>query len=348
MSLAKKAVFWSAAFDMADGQAVVTKRVAEQRLGFDWIWAVYRPGASGIASTCGAALKLWWAILFRRHRLVYLVCSRSVPGFLRDFPALLAALVGVRVVVHAHGSDLPDLLTNGLVGWLARRLYRRCEIIVPSSHLLSPLATLGCIRVHLVENFAQPNLGENPVPVSGQPFTILWNSNVIASKGIRELVEATRRVGETGFDLKLIILGRPIGDGEASADEMQAYLNDIEGLEWVERRGPVSPEESARAASSCDLVALPSRYPSECQPLALIQAMCSGRRIVAGDTPALRATLGAYPARFAIPKAGPIAEALFVAIRDPEPGPSDVAIARARFAPSRFDALLASILNASE
>lgn len=345
MSQRRKAVFWSASFDMITGQAAVTKRVAEREMRIDWTMAVYRSGGIAIASVSRAALILWWAVLFRRYRLVYLVCSRSLLGFFRDLPALLSVFAGARVVIHAHGSDLPDLLTNGRVGWLARNLYRRCEIIVPSSHLLPTLAALGCIKVHLLENFAQLSLGDATPPISRQAFTILWNSNVMASKGIRELVEAARTCCKANIDLRLIILGRPISDGEASADEMQAYLRSLEGLNWVEYRGPVSPKDAARAASMCDLVALPSRYPSECQPLALIQAMYSGRRVIASDTPALRATLETYPARFTRPEAREIAEALFASTRDPEPSQSAVAEARGRFSPSRFDALLESILN---
>jgi len=340
------AVFWSASFEAATGQALVTARVARANYGIAWRMAVFPTGLRGVAGFAQAALVLWAWILSGRCRLVYLVCSRSVAGFLRDVPALAAALLGLRVVVHAHGSDLPALLGRGAIGRIATALYRRCEIIVPSPHLLVPLAEAGCSRLHLVENFALP-LPSSARREQGSKFSVLWNSNVMASKGIREVVEAARIAKAHGLDLVLVILGRPIGDLEATRAEMAAYLETLSGIDWIDLRGPVSPEKAGLAVAEADLVVLPSRYPSECQPLAIIQAMCAGRKVIVSDTPALRATLGTYPGRVVPAEPGSIAQAILELATSPEIDPTIMAEAAARFDPARFDARMAAILSAT-
>ena len=344
--LRRSAIFWSASFEGATGQALVTARVAYKYYGMVWRMAVFPTGLRGIAGFIRAALVLWGWILSGRCRLVYLVCSRSVVGFLRDVPALVAALLGVRVVVHVHGSDLPALLAKGAVGRLATTLYRRCEIIVPSQHLLAPLVEAGCCRLHLVENFALPLPSSNRRERENK-FHIVWNSNVLASKGIKDLVEAARIARECGLDLVLVILGRPIGDFEATRAEMADYLETLSRIDWIDVRGPVSPQNAAIAVAEADLVALPSRYPSECQPLAIIQAMCAGRKVIVSDTPALRATLGTYPGLVVPVESTSIAKAILESASSPMIDPSSSAEALVRFDPARFDARMAAILSAA-
>lgn len=344
MEAQAKAVFWTASFDSATGQALVTARVARSDYGIKWRMAIYPPAAKGIPGFARAVFTLWRSTLFGSYRLVYLVCSRSIPGFLRDIPALLTAFFGVRVVVHAHGSDLPDLLNKRFIGRIAKSLYSRCEIIVPSAHLLAPLTKYSCTRVHLVENFSRKIHSTN-LHQKGRIFRILWNSNIMASKGIRELVEGAKLARASGLALELVILGRPLGDGKATLAEIEAYRDMLLNIDWIDIRGPVTPEVAELELTEADLVVLPSNYPSECQPLAIVQAMCAGRKLIVADTPALRATLGAYPGRLVPPEPKKIACAIFEESTTTAINSDAVAEAVARFDPARFDAKMTEILN---
>lgn len=345
-------LMWSARFDVENGQAIVTRRVAEGQGGVTWINAIYEPGGGlALVKAALSALRAVLLIALRRPWAVYAVVSRSSVGFWRDAPVLSTALLGARVIVHVHGSDLPDLLARPGIGALARTLYRRCELIVPSAHLVPSLEQLGCRSVTVCENF----MAENASPIAapdyvGGALRLLWNSNLMASKGLRDAIEGARLARQAGVALTFTLLGRPIGDEEASASDMTSYAQSLANESWIDVVGTVSAKEARERVATHDAVLLPSRYSSECQPLALIEAMAAAREIIALDTPALQSTLEGYPARFTDGTCEAIAaqiEALSVegAARAPRLCEGAKA-ARSRFSPSRFDAEIAAILTA--
>ena len=345
-------LMWSARFDVENGQAIVTRRVADRQDAVTWIKAIYEPGGGlMLLKAALSAVRALILIALRRPAAVYAVGSRSTLGFVRDAPVLFTALFGVRVIVHVHGSDLPDLLARPGIGAVARALYRRCELIVPSAHLVPALEQLGCHSVQVCENF----MAENTSPIAAPAYAdgalrLLWNSNLMASKGLREAVEGARMARQGGAALTLTVLGRPIADEEASASDMASYAQSLANESWIDTIGTVPAQEARERVAAHDAVLLPSRYSSECQPLALIEAMAAAREIIARDTPALRATLGDYPARFTNGTSEAIAaqiEALKVEAEARAPGLREGAkAARRRFSPSRFDAEIAAVLTA--
>lgn len=337
-------VFWSSSYDISNGQAIVTSRVANADYGVRWRKAIYSPGIKSFFGLFGNIFILLHSIVFRGCRMVYVVCSRSIFGFLRDVPALMVAHFGVRVVVHAHGSDLFDLFKKPIIGFFARALYNKCEIIIPSDHLVKSISGLVSSRIRLVENFARPITAkfENG---SNEFFHILWNSNLMASKGIKELVEGAKIARSSGVPLFLTILGYPVGDRVASLNEMKNYRDELSSIEWIDMKGSVSSTLAELAIVNANLVALPSYYSSECQPLAIIQAMCAGKKIIIADSPALRATVGLYPGRFVQPNAEEIAVAIIEEFNSPEINSTAVYQAVLRFDPKVFDAKMYKIFT---
>lgn len=344
-----RTVFWSPDPGEVTGQAVVTRRVME--MDRNWVVATF-PTGGGLRALLGigSVFKAWGTVLTGRAGTVYVVCSRSSGGFLRDVPALALARLGARVLVHTHGSDLIDLLRRRRIGWLARFLYRACEVIVPSRHLIDELRPL-CRSVHLCENFGRPNAISLNEWVPSAGVTVLWNSNLMASKGVRDLVAGCERARANHPHLRLVMLGRPISDAEADREEMATWVESLAGQDWLRVEGSVSHESVLLYLAEADVVALPSRYSSECQPLALIDAMCAGKAVIAADTPALRATVGDYPSQLCTSDANGIANALAALCTGPTTSSAlraGAAYARARFAPERFDRDMAKILDGVE
>lgn len=289
-----------------------------------------------------------------RLSVLYLVCSRSNAGFVRDLPAYFSRFAGVRVIVHVHGSDVVDLCRKPWIGPFARALFSRCELIVPSAHLLAPLRDLGVRHVHLCENFADHGSvriqsAELPTTAVDGPWRILWNSNVMASKGFFAVAEAVRALAVGGTPVRLVTLGRPIGDETMNQHACYEALKRLEGQTWMDHRGSVDRLTAMQLLQEADVVCLPSHYISECQPLSLIEAMCAGRKLVIADTPALLATTGDYPCKKV---SGPVASEITLALRHAMEEPaSDEALqaaathARERFSPERFDRDMARLLQ---
>lgn len=349
---------WSADYKQITGQALVTARVVQHQARIVWREYVYNPGLRSLGSWVVAATRLWVAVIRGQVRTIYLVCSRSDGGFLRDTPALLTALAGVRVIVHSHGSDIVDLLTARPLSWLARALYNRCEIIVPSGHLLQPLRKLTKMPLHLCENYfvsAAPHENyESLAKADSVMLSVFWNSNIMSSKGFFLLAEAVNRMAENGHAVRLISIGKPIGDADLSEEKAAARLATLRSVSWFDYRGSVNPDIANALTACADVIALPSRYRSECQPLAIIQAMCAGKAIVVSDIPALRETLGDYPASFVpVGSVTAISEALRHLLNEKQSDPdafvssrqAPAAAAKRRFAVTRFDYEMASILE---
>lgn len=348
-----RVLLWTACYDVENGQAIVTRRVVERQAGVRWIKAIYEPGGGFAAlKALRSAIRTCVLVLLHRPDAIYAVCSRSTVGFLRDVPVLCASLIGFRVVAHVHGSDLPDLLLRYGIGALARALYRRCEILVPSAHLIPTLKKLGCKRITLCENFiAEPKSKITLPKYDGGRIRLLWNSNLIASKGFLESVEGARMALNRGVKVTLTVLGRPIGDQEAKEHEMTKFVESISQEGWIKVVGPVSADKAREAVQDHDAILLPSRYPSECQPLALIEAMAAAREVVIRDTPALRATVRNYPAIVVAGDAKSIAEAIeHIASNSSERAEAlqeGAADARMRFAQLRFDQQIFDVLSAA-
>lgn len=348
---------WSSDFSLITGQAMVTARAAAllRRKGSKEF--TYRgAGLSMLWTWLRSSAGLWWTTFFGRVDTLYMVCSRSNFGFLRDLPAYLIRWLGVRVVVHVHGSDIVDLIQRRGIGWLAHKLLSKCELILPSHHLVGPLQRLGISQLHVCENFAvDPQPGtprggwSSPVATDRRALSVLWNSNIMASKGFFMVADAVAAMHNDGQPVTLVALGSAMADNLMSIEEVQQKLEALEQAPWFEYRGSVDRIASVRALGDSDVVCLPSTYSSECQPLAVIEAMCAGRRLLVARTPALLATVGEYPCEtVSVIDAKSVREALGqLAAHPPTASILDAASAKARirFSPTRFDSELSLILG---
>ena len=176
----------------------------------------------------------------------------------------------------------------------------------------------------------------------------------MASKGVFDVLEAVRRLGQAQSVVHFVCAGRPLGDEEMSVIDASARLASHRADPGIEFVGSVPPERMALLLDYADVVALPSRYSSECQPLSIIQAMCAGAALVVADTPALRATVGDYPAEWVpIRSIEAIGDALGRLASEKAADPAlfrtarslSAQAARARFAVARFDAEMRTILD---
>ena len=345
-------VLWSSEFDHVDGQALVTKVVHENFKSLFNSYSIYPRGLKGLPILLLLYARIYlFAALFKLD-IVYIVCSRTLLGFFRDLPVLLLSRFGLKVVVHAHGSDLPDLFSNSCVGLFARLVYKRCEIIVPSSHLLE-IADMTDFKLTLVENPFQGTVQRHPAlrPENEaidrkSKVKLLWNSNIIFSKGFVDVFYACEKIiASKKIPLELWILGRPIGDSFMSASEMEQFVSDVVvKSDFVTYLGPVDFESMLSLLEGVDIVALPSFYKSECQPLALISAMCFGTKIVARDTPALRATLLDYPSYFC-KSSNEVADGILAQIAVDGINKSIVEASKDRFSNARFLLAMTKVLT---
>jgi glycosyltransferase involved in cell wall biosynthesis len=241
-----------------------------------------------------------------------------------------------------------------VLGRVALLALRSCEVIVPSRHLAEPLRRWGIEPVHVCENFAAAAPASLAARDQAADLVVLWNSNIMASKGFFLVAGAVGTLAQRGHKARLVALGRPIADGTMDLAEAERQLRQLSPKPWFAYRGTVDRSQGAALLQAADVVCLPSRYKSECQPLALIEAMCAGRALVIADTPALRATVGGYPCELVSDLSVESVAAALMRVLDRIKAQADgsaaeaaaAAVACKRFSPSRFDREIRAILKA--
>lgn len=296
--------YWGADFNAKNGQAIVTNLVVSSFISQEHVCKYQGRGFISLNSWLSALLRLFSLLFIKKNKCnkCYFVPSRSFVGVLRDMPALFFVyLSGARLCIHVHGSDIVNVFRWPVVGRIYKELIKGSTVIVPSSHLLIPLSGLHFIVSH-VDNFypvntdvTEKNCGSK---WTSKKVRVAWNSNLMVSKGFFTVLDAVTRCSERGLDIRLEIVGAPIGDNEGSRARVIRVLQSSNSKPFVNYNGVVDRPATLDLLVRSNLICFPSRYSSECQPLALIDAMCCGLSIIAYDTPALRATLMDYPARF--------------------------------------------------
>ena len=348
--LSSSYVIWSSDYSQTNGQAIVTDFVVRSMEGINWKKFVYQPGFSGIWKLPLLIFRLYLHLFTNRRSTVYVVSSRSFWGFIRDIPVLLLSMLGFRVIAHSHGSDIVTLLSSGFLSPFARFLYRRCFLVVPVESISDDLRELKFVNVRVCENFTTISMDyEVEEKVSGDGnFTVLWNSNIISSKGIFDVASAVMALNDRGFQVELIALGQVLADKEMTRAEALCKLEQFAKKKWFRYEGRVPSDTVSTWLKLANVVCLPSRYPIESMPLAAIQAMCHGMPLVLADTPALRATAGEYPAIYV--QSGNVEEICTAIIQSMKAYADrkvlvDSALkARRRFSKERFSKTMFSIL----
>jgi glycosyltransferase involved in cell wall biosynthesis len=362
MNMPTRLAIFCADYRKITGQALVTRRVVEHLLPQfkDGRLYVYTTGFSvcAVVSWLIAVVRFWFDLMTKPVSTIYVVCSRSNAGFLRDVPALILAHIGYKVIVHSHGSDIVGLLTSRMFSPFVRWLYAPCILIIPSPHLLAPLACVRLRELIVIENFstARPSTVVMHECDPGISLRLLWNSNLMASKGAFDTLTAASSLKQDGFAVIVDVLGVPMADEEMSKECAMAEFDVHRNSGNICYHGSVPVEISRIFLEKADVVALPSRYVSECQPLSVIEAMCAGKALIVSDSPALSSTIADYPAEVVpLRNVSAIRQSLVILDKEKRSDPAAFfarrmaasAAAQRRFSVERFDMQMSNLFIGS-
>ncbi|MDB2676661.1 glycosyltransferase [Amylibacter sp.] len=223
---------------------------------------------------------------------IYFPASRSFWGAFRDLPIYVLSIFGRRVITHIHGSDFTSLFHHSILGRLLTTILNKRVIIIVTNYLSkTDLENLGCGRVFCVENFF-PSEYLNLDCNHKNPKTFFWNSNIIATKGIFEFLDAfvdyTHRTGAS-----LRIAGEILGCKKMTKYETKLKLESYLINSDITYIGACSRFATLQELIKAEVCVLTSY--SESQPLALIDGMCCGCQIICSDLAELREMTNDYP-----------------------------------------------------
>ena len=235
-------------------------------------------------------------------------------ALLRDYVALICASLfargRVRKVVALHGSVFTEWPTNSLNAQLLRSVIRcaGCVTCVGSSHRQA-LINLGVSsgKIEIVPNACEyDGIEESDVTErqasSDQPLECLFLSSLTDTKGYPEYLEALEMIGSVdGAPIHAVLCGPIMMDAyrkrfetydEAKVwiEQKVASINESDRVqaEWIP--GARGPEKKA-LFEQAQIFVLPTQYPVEAQPLAVIEAMAHGCAIVTTDAGELLSTV---------------------------------------------------------
>jgi glycosyltransferase involved in cell wall biosynthesis len=122
-----------------------------------------------------------------------------------------------------------------------------------------------------------------PMPQPDGNVRVTMVSRMLWDKGVGELVEATRRLKQTGVELEVTLVGSPDPENPASIPESQLERWRNEGLiDWLGYRNDIEDVWKRSA-----IAVLPTSY-GEGVPKALLEAAACARPIIATDVPGCR------------------------------------------------------------
>lgn len=146
-----------------------------------------------------------------------------------------------------------------------------------------------------------------PLPEPPQPVTIAYVGRMLEDKGVRPLIEAHRRLRESGDQIQLLLAGTP--DPANPNSIPQSDLTAWAQWPGVHMLGHVTDVRTVWAKAH--IAVLPSR--SEGLPLSLQEAAACGRALIASDVPGCREVARAGHNALLVPPDNP--DALAAAIR---------------------------------
>jgi glycosyltransferase involved in cell wall biosynthesis len=181
------------------------------------------------------------------------------------------------VVVHIHGSSFETFSRrdSGLADAVQRRTFSYADAVIAlSEHWREVLAErIDPSKLTVVPNAVDP--AEYAPEYGARPARVVFVSNHIERKGIREFVAAVRRLEDA--DLDVVVAGA--GPLSGLAEELAAERD------TVEYRGYVSEAEKRRLISSATVYVLPTY--AEGLPIALLEGMAGGNAVVTTDVGAI-------------------------------------------------------------
>ncbi|MDX1548699.1 MAG: glycosyltransferase family 4 protein [Rhodothermales bacterium] len=212
-------------------------------------------------------------------------------GHLRDVAATLPAFApGQPVHAVVHRGDFDRVFRHPLTAATARRLVRRLRGVV---FLTNALADACAPWIPDAQRVVIPNTIDEAVRctegevaekqarrAAREELRLLFLSNMIPSKGYRDVLGALPRLRAQGLAVRADFVGRWENDADRAAFE--AFVR-AEGLaEHVIHHGGVRDRATIRRLYlEADVFLLPTYYPTEAQPLTILEALNAGTPVVA-------------------------------------------------------------------
>jgi glycosyltransferase involved in cell wall biosynthesis len=226
----------------------------------------------------------------RRADAVYFTITESLLGNAKDLLIYMACWrLLPRTVIHLHGGAGMIRLLHGPTGFLrwinAFFLKRMAAIIVLGDRLRAVYAgVVPADRLRVVANFAEDQYQATADELDAKfaqsgPLRVLYLSNMIAEKGcllLRDAVQSINRKRPGAIQLDY-------AGGFVTEQEKKAFLDSIADSDGITYHGIVKGAAKRDLLLRAHILALPTFYPFEGQPICILEGYAAGCAVLTTD-----------------------------------------------------------------
>jgi len=266
----------------------------------------------------------------RRCNIVYVPVSANLPAFCRDafFVILASVFTEAKIVIHMHaGTYFRDVFydkSNIVTRWFIRSTLQRVDTAIVVGECLRSIFS-GLVReVVVVPNGTAFDPGRHATTFRKSEgtsnVTVGFLGNLIKSKGILDLLEASKEVKRHDKNVKFKFAGAWWGQ-EPDTREIALRLIEENCLQdTVEFIGVVSGKEKERFLLSTDIFVFPTYYEYESFGLVNIEAMAAGCPVISTRVGAIPEVVVDGVTGILVEKQNPqqLADAIIRLVDDPE------------------------------
>lgn len=223
------------------------------------------------------------AIIYGSQR--YIATIGALHALVLSFP--LSKDVAIYIQGGAFDNYYKSL--NPLGKFFVRTCLKRTRAVMVQTRLVHDALNSQLNNLHVVPNWANISklaenrcdyFSENSIRSTNKPVRFVFIGNVIPEKGIVELVNAfvaaTNILSQEQIPIKLAIYGPT---SEPSKHLVMPFLESFpEGIEY---HGYLAHDDLMSVLAGCDVLILPTWFPSEGYPGVIIEAMALGLPVIA-------------------------------------------------------------------
>ncbi|MCJ1908374.1 glycosyltransferase family 4 protein [Planococcus ruber] len=226
--------------------------------------------------------------VFNKNAILYISISQTKMGLIRDCLFIRFAKVSNRnrVVAHLHGNNLGGTIdaTSGRLRKFIENTLKKVDVGIVLGGKLAPNFKNLVKRVEVVSNgIPEHFIRKNEINFNRKKerLSILYLSNLMAEKGYVELIHAVVGLIKEGLDLELNLVGAIQSENEFQ--EVKRFIDKNGMADRIIYHGTKRGEEKKRFFLEADMMALPTKYKVEGQPMSIIEGMAAGLPIISSD-----------------------------------------------------------------
>lgn len=245
-------------------------------------------------------LKNLWKIYKSKADLFYFTISQTKGGNVRDLLIFkLLELQQKKCLIHLHGGYYRQLVDSDMSAWQRQANYRAVKGLSGAIVLSDSLKGMfkGMItsnKIFVVENCVDDQylLTDKEIQMkldscaNKKILHVLWLSNFIRSKGypiVLEMAKLEKERVENGEEKRFHFDFAGTFFNEQEKQYFSNYIRNYDLSDYITYHGVVHGEGKRDLLKSCDIFALPTRYPKEGQPISILEAMGNGMFIITTD-----------------------------------------------------------------